>query len=69
MVKRCVYCKAELDEKSLIDVCKRCGIAVWGEKMFNAILKNMESAKDEGIYDQGSLSTKSFKLSDKFSSV
>ena len=29
----------EIDKDSVVDVCKNCGIGVWGEKMFNAIIK------------------------------
>jgi len=31
-----------------LDVCNNCGVGVWGQKMFNAILQNMEDAKDKG---------------------
>ncbi len=48
MTKRCLYCKTELDDDSVIDFCSNCGIDVWGEKMFNAIVKNMENARDNG---------------------
>jgi len=48
MVKKCIYCGSEIPDESVIDFCRRCGIGVWGEKMFNAILKNMEEARDKG---------------------
>jgi len=48
MTKKCIYCSKEIDESSVIDFCQRCGIGVWGEKMFNAILKNMEDAQEKG---------------------
>lgn len=48
MPKKCIYCSREIDDGSVIDFCKNCGIRVWGEKMFNTILKNMEDAKDRG---------------------
>lgn len=57
MVKRCVYCKVEIDQDSVVDVCRRCGIGVWGEKMFNAIIENMQGAKEAGDLYQGSVST------------
>jgi uncharacterized UBP type Zn finger protein len=47
-MKKCIYCREEIPEESVIDFCKRCGVGVWGEKMFNAILENMESARDSG---------------------
>ncbi|MBS3077813.1 hypothetical protein J4233_06140 [Candidatus Pacearchaeota archaeon] len=56
MAKRCIYCKVDLSEDSVVDVCRRCGIGVWGEKMFNAIIENMEGAKKNGNLYQGSVS-------------
>ena len=53
MVKKCVYCKCEVDEESVVDVCERCGHGVWGKKMFNAIVENMSSAKANGNLNQG----------------
>ena len=48
MAKRCLYCKTELSDDSVIDFCARCGVGVWGEKMFKTILQNMENARDKG---------------------
>ncbi len=48
MTKKCIYCSAEIPEDSVIDFCKRCGVGVWGEKMFNTIVDNMESARTNG---------------------
>lgn len=55
MAKNCIYCKTALDQDSVIDVCVRCGVGVWGEKMFAAIVENMESARDSGNLFQGSV--------------
>jgi len=57
MTKKCIYCKKELDDSSVIDVCERCGIGVWGEKMFKAIVKNMENSLAAGDLFQGSITT------------
>lgn len=65
MTKRCIYCKGEIDQESVVDVCQRCGHGVWGEKMFKAIVENMEGAKKTGSLDQGSISTGSFRVSEK----
>lgn len=65
MVKRCIYCKSEIEQESVVDVCQRCGHGVWGEKMFKAIVDNMEGARKSGSLEQGSISTGSFKVSDK----
>jgi len=54
-MKRCIYCKNSIDENSVVDFCSRCGISVWGEKMFNAIVENMEKSRDAGNLFQGSI--------------
>lgn len=48
MTKKCIYCSKEISAESVIDFCERCGIGVWGEKMFRAIQKNMEDARENG---------------------
>jgi len=48
MSKKCIYCGAEIEDDCVIDFCQRCGLNVWGEKMFNTIIKNMEDARDRG---------------------
>lgn len=48
MSKKCIYCSSEISDSSVIDFCERCGVGVWGQKMFNAILRNMEEARDRG---------------------
>lgn len=55
MAKHCIYCKAGIDEQSVIDICQRCGIGVWGEKMFKAIVEGMEKSRDSGDLFQGSV--------------
>lgn len=56
MEKHCIYCKCVLDEKSVVDVCYKCGVGVWGEKMFKAIISSMENARETGDLYQGSVS-------------
>jgi hypothetical protein len=48
MVRKCIYCGKEVHEDSVIDFCERCGVGVWGRKMFNTIVKNMEEAREKG---------------------
>ncbi len=48
MVRKCIYCKADISQNSVIDFCDSCGVKVWGEKMFKAIKENMENARSEG---------------------
>ncbi len=53
MIKRCVYCRNEIKDERAIDVCDRCGIGVWGEKMFGAIKGRMHDAKEAGNLGKG----------------
>lgn len=55
MVKKCIYCSGQIDESSVVDVCRKCGVGVWGEQMFNAIIMNMEGAREKGDLFQGSV--------------
>ncbi|MEK6824183.1 MAG: hypothetical protein AABY06_04065 [Nanoarchaeota archaeon] len=48
MVKKCVYCKNDISDKRALDVCDKCGVGVWGQKMFNAILQGMNDADKKG---------------------
>jgi uncharacterized UBP type Zn finger protein len=48
MTQKCIYCKSEIHDNRALDVCNKCGVGVWGEKMFNAILKNMGEASEKG---------------------
>jgi uncharacterized UBP type Zn finger protein len=47
-MKKCIYCGREIEDESLIDFCDNCGKGVWGERMLNAIKKNMEAARRRG---------------------
>ena len=65
MTKRCLYCKSELSDSSVVDFCKKCGIGVWGERMFNAIIQSMEEAKERGnlsLNDPGNIFKESEKI-------
>lgn len=46
MSKKCVYCSSGLSPESVVDICHNCGTQVWGEKMFNTIVQNMENASE-----------------------
>ena len=54
MAKKCIYCGVDVSSESVIDFCERCGKGVWGEKMFNAIVENMQEADQRGDLDQRS---------------
>ncbi|MEK6919132.1 MAG: DUF2180 family protein [Nanoarchaeota archaeon] len=54
-MKKCVYCKTELKEDVVLEVCINCGRGIWGEKMFNTIVKSMEDADSRGSLMQGSV--------------
>ncbi len=61
MVKKCIYCKSGIEESSVVDVCQNCGHKVWGERMFKAIIENMENAREAGDLNQGSVSEQKIK--------
>ena len=48
MSKKCIYCREKIDGSCVVDFCDRCGKAVWGEKMYAAIIENMEKARQKG---------------------
>ena len=48
MTKKCIYCKKDVNDDSVIDFCVRCGEGVWGKKMFNTIVRKMEDAREKG---------------------
>jgi uncharacterized UBP type Zn finger protein len=48
MTKKCIYCGKEIESESIVDFCESCGVKVWGKKMFDAIVENMENAKSRG---------------------
>lgn len=47
MTKKCIYCGVDVVEERVIDFCDKCGTGVWGDKMFKAIVKNMENAREK----------------------
>ncbi len=63
MAKNCIYCKGAIDQNSVVDVCRRCGVGVWGEKMFQAIVDNMEGHRESGDLYQGSVGESSGSMS------
>lgn len=48
MVKKCIYCLMEVTHTKAIDICEKCMHQVWGEKMANTIIDNMEREKEKG---------------------
>ncbi len=55
-MKKCVYCNVEIYDERAVDVCNNCGVGVWGERMFRAIIQNMQDAREKGDLHQGSVS-------------
>ena len=55
-MKKCVYCNQEITDDRAVDVCDNCGVKVWGEKMFKAIINNMQNAREKGDLYPGSIS-------------
>ena len=56
MEKRCVYCRCEIVDDRCVDVCDKCGVGVWGDRMFKAIKQSMGEANVKGDLFQGSVS-------------
>ena len=52
---KCIYCKSEISDGRSLSVCDRCGVRVWGLKMFKTIKGNMDGAKERGDLNQGSV--------------
>lgn len=52
-MKKCIYCGLELSNETVVEVCHKCGIGVWGEKLFQAIQDNMKKAEIRGDLEQG----------------
>lgn len=48
MSKKCIYCGTEILDESVIDFCEECGKGVWGDKMFETIVDNMNKARNNG---------------------
>lgn len=55
-MRKCIYCKQDIHDDRAVDVCNSCGIGVWGERMFNAIIQNMQDARKKGDLHQGLIS-------------
>lgn len=46
MSNKCVYCKTEIDDNRSMEICDGCGVKVWVSKMFEAIKKTTDNARD-----------------------
>jgi len=45
-MKKCIYCKTEIEGNCVVDFCEKCGVNAFGRKMFDTIIKNMENARE-----------------------
>jgi hypothetical protein len=50
---KCVYCKGSVPEERVMQICDRCGVKVWGARMFEAILKGTNSEAEKGNLELG----------------
>ena len=64
-MKKCIYCKKEISDDSVIDFCENCGKRVFGDKMFDTIVKNMQNARDKGDLYQGTIGLQGTKVEDE----
>jgi len=51
-MKKCIYCKCNVHDDSVVDFCEKCGVGVFGRKMFNAIVENMSQSRERGDLHQ-----------------
>lgn len=54
-MKKCIYCKCELNDEEIVDFCERCGKGAFGDKMFRTIVSNMKEARQRGDLQQGGI--------------
>jgi len=66
MSKNCLYCKTGILDSSVIDFCEKCGKGVWGDKMFNAIVQNMEESRERGDLCSTNMGTDTFDRQTNF---
>jgi hypothetical protein len=50
---KCVYCKGDVSDSRTMQICDKCGVKVWGPKMFKAILEGTETEKEKGNMELG----------------
>lgn len=60
---KCVYCKGNVPEERVMQICDKCGVRVWGAKMFEAILKGTNSEAEKGNMELGRVGEEAEKQS------
>lgn len=65
-MKKCIYCGTEISDDCVVDFCEKCGVEVFGRKMFDTIIRNMEEARASGNLCHDNVFTDSSKEFNKF---
>ena len=58
---RCVYCNKVIVDERAMEICDSCGVKVWGQKMFKAILNTTNDAKKNDDLCMTNTSQENFK--------
>lgn len=52
---KCVYCNEVVPKGRAMEICDRCGVGIWGQKMFLEIVSKTNEEMGKGNLDLGSV--------------